>query len=137
MVSPPEDIAAHIAANVPGYTLGVNLFCGQVRAATQDGEVIVPHAAAFVDVEDGGEAEPYQGSGQSDCMLSLSVTVRGNPGEQKTPGDAAEVLRKALHLANVTGYYRCMAEDARPVHLGKDDAGCHEYEFAVEVRWVE
>jgi hypothetical protein len=138
MANPSDDIAAFLAATpAHGLTVGTNLFCGPVRAATQEGDVIVPHAAVFVDVEDGGAATPYLGVRSSDATVSLSITVRGDPGEAKNTYDRAEVLRKALHLADVPGYYWCTAEDARPEHVGRDDAGCHEYEFAVELRWVE
>lgn len=137
MASPPVDIAAFLAANAPGLTVGTNLFCGPVRAATQEGDVLVPHAAVFVDVEDGGEAVPYLGVRRSDCALRLAIITRGNPGEMKATGDRAEVFRKALHIADVPGYYSCLSEDARPEYVGKDDAGCHEFEFAVEVRWEE
>lgn len=136
MAIPPEDIAAFLAANVPGLEVGANLFAGPVRAATLEGDVIIPHAAVFVDVEDGGEMAPYLGVRSSDRLATLAVTVRGNPGEVKATAERAASLLEVLHLANVPGYYSCVAQDAFPEHLGKDDAGCHEYEFAVEVRWV-
>jgi hypothetical protein len=138
MASPAEDIAAFIAAAFPALVPGTNLFVGQVRAATQTGEVLVPHAAVFVsdEEEDGGEATPYLGA-DTDCELPVTVTVRGNPGEKVAAKALAGQLRAALHLANVSGYYSCLSEDARPVYMERDDSDCPLYEFTLNVRWVE
>lgn len=131
-MNPTEDVATHIAGLVLGLTVGTNLFMGPVRAQSES----VPAAAVFVHSEGGDAPEPYLGTGTSDWQPEVTVTVRGAPEAFQTGQTLARSILKALHLADVPGYYLCEAQQSEPDYVGRDDAGCPEWEMDFVLGYV-
>lgn len=118
-VAPDKAVVDVIDAAALGYTLGTDLFRGEVRAPVP-GQI--PHKAVFALVT-GGPAPQMQiaaNEGPDIRTQNVQVRVRGNVGDFEATQDDAEAIYKALHRAEVAGYMSIEAI-GEPQSLGQDD----------------
>lgn len=126
-------VAARIAAQVPGYSVGTNIFYGEVRAALPDGTV--PVTCLFVGYPENGEKDHYLGAG-SDNVVDVDVMVRGAPEDEEASRAIAKACMAALDRAVLPDFYSCITQDSEPEFMGRDDADCPVWAFTVEARYT-
>lgn len=137
MVDPEQDVINQIAT-LSAWTIGTNLFRGDVLADEDYGSII-PRKSVFVRFTGGPAAVAYSGLELStqDRELNVQVIVRGDPDKYGTTRELAIDIYTALHDCNIVGYYSVRVVEAMPVYVGQDERRSHLFNLNIRLRILE
>ncbi len=133
MADPAIDLATYIAAQVAGATLGTNVYHGPVRPPEDGYEV----EAAFC-IESGGPADsPDNGTANRTVYAHVQVRTRGDRDKYGTGKTWTDSIFDATQHGSVSGYVNARNLEARPIYIGTDKGGRHEWSWTVEMIFEE
>lgn len=131
---PDETMAAHIAANVAGLTLGQNIFAGSRQAYNL--KTGMPREVVFVLAGGGSRSRAIKG-GPNEARPICTITIRssgaGDASSFQTGQQLARDVLFAVDQDPPAGWIEFRAFDSHPEYEGRDDNGSHLWTFTVEV----
>lgn len=143
-LSPAHDVATFLAGtlthpNPPGgstvltYAAGGNLTIGPLPQV--DATVGNTHVAVLT--TGGPPPRPLMGPAANDNIFvaRVQVNVRGPMDNFDVGEGLARACLKKMHLAALSGYLDCLAQETEPNYVGRDERGPHRWTFNLAVRW--
>jgi len=129
--NPPQDLRDHLVDAGIGFTKGVNIFTGSLRAA----KGVIPVNAAFVNGVDG--LPPIRSMGEVEEILTSVVSITLRWGTSGGGDSLMRTVRDTVQGASITGYLDVLAQGSEPIPLGEDADGNHQFMAMVEMTYIQ
>ena len=136
-IQPDIDIVNHIAAELPQFTAGTNLFAGPVRPYSNPSEGPgIPHQATFCLQSGGFNPVTFMIGAQYRKQIvkpAVIITVRSNPFDFPSGQILSNAIFNLLDRKTPSGYIDSKITTSTPFYLGIDEDGHHSWAMTVDL----